>query len=120
MMAEAIETSGLDSAIATYRKLRAEMVNGRYDFRDGPISDVAAMLAARGRTADALRLLEMNQEFFPNSPEVDVALSDVYLKAGNRDEAITHLRAALVKRPNDQRVMRRLRDLGVTVGSGTP
>jgi Flp pilus assembly protein TadD len=119
MMAEAIDKSGLDSAIATYRTLRADMVNGRYDFRDGPINDVAATLAARGRTADALRLLEMNQEFFPNAPEVDVAMADVYLKAGNRDEAIAHLRAALVKRPNDQRVMRRLRDLGVSTGGST-
>jgi tetratricopeptide (TPR) repeat protein len=119
MMAEAIDKSGLDSAIATYRTLRADMVNGRYDFRDGPINDVAATLAARGRTADALRLLEMNQEFFPNAPEVDVAMAVVYLKAGYRDEAIAHLRAALVKRPNDQRVMRRLRDLGVSTGGST-
>jgi hypothetical protein len=119
MMAEAIEKTGLDSAIATYRRLRADMVNGRYDFRDGPIDDVATTLAARGRTADAIRLLEMNQELFPSSPEVDVTMAEVYLKAGDRDSAITHFRAALVKRPNDPRVMRRLRDLGVAGGSGT-
>jgi hypothetical protein len=119
MMAEAIEKQGLDSAIATYRTLRGEMVNGRYDFREGPIDDVASTLAARGRTADAIRLLEMNQEFFPGAAEVDVTMADVYLKAGDRDKAITHLRAALVKRPNDQRVMRRLRELGVSGGGGT-
>jgi tetratricopeptide (TPR) repeat protein len=119
MVAESIDKSGLDSAMATYRKLRANMVNGRYDFREGPINDVATTLAGSGRTDDAIRLLEMNQEFFPSSAAVDVTMAEVYLRAGDRDKAITHLRAALVKRPNDQRVMRRLRDLGVAVGNGT-
>ena len=118
MLAEAIEKGGLDSAMARYRSLRADMVNGRYDFREGPINDVATMLAARGRAPDAIRLLEMNQEFFPNSPDVDLTMAEVYLKAGDRDKAITRFRAALVKRPNDQRVLRRLRELGVPAGGG--
>ena len=51
MLAEAIEKGGLDSAMARYRRLRTDMVNGRYDFREGPINDVATMLAARSRAA---------------------------------------------------------------------
>jgi len=119
MLAESIEKGGLDSAMARYRRLRADMVNGRYDFREGPINDVATALAARGRAADAIRLLEMNQEFFPNSPDVDVTMAEVYLKSGDRDKAIARFRAALVKRPNDQRVMRRLQELGVPATGGT-
>lgn len=119
MLAEAIEKGGLDSAMARYRRLRADMVNGRYDFREGPINDVATTLAARGRAPDALRLLEMNQEFFPNSADVDLTMAEVYLKAGDRDKAITRFRAALVKRPNDQRVLRRLQELGVSATGGT-
>jgi hypothetical protein len=119
MMAEAIEKGGLDSAMARYRRLRADMVNGRYDFRDGPINDVATSLAAHGRAPDAIRLLEMNQELNPNSADVDLTMAEVYLKAGDRDKAITRFRAALVKRPNDQRVMRRLQELGVPATGGT-
>jgi hypothetical protein len=119
MMAEAIEKGGLDSAMTRYRRLRADMVNGRYDFREGPINEVATMLAAHGRAPDAIRLLEMNQEFFPNSADVDVTMGEVYLKSGDRDKAITRFRAALVKRPNDPRVMRRLQELGVPATGGT-
>ena len=112
MLAEAIEKTGLDSAMTHYRRLRGEMASGRYDFREGPINDVATALAARNRGADAIRLLEMNQELFPNSADVDVTMAEVYLKGGERDKAIARFRAALVKRPNDQRVQRRLQDLG--------
>ena len=114
MLAETIEHAGVDSAIATYRKLRADMVSGRYDFREGPINDAAQTLAARGRTPDAIKLLEMNQEFFPNSADVDLTMAEIYLKAGDRDRATTHFRAALMKRPNDPRLTRRMQELGIT------
>jgi hypothetical protein len=116
MLAEVVEKQGVDSAIAYYRKLRADMANGRYDFRETPINDFAQTLAARGRAPDAIKLLEMNQEFFPNSADVDVAAAEVYLRSGDRDKAIARFRAALVKRPNDPRVTRRLQDLGVAPG----
>lgn len=118
LLTETIERSGVDSAIAQYRRLRGEMASGRYDFREGPINDLAQSLAARGRTADAIRLLEMNQEFFPNSADVDVAMGEVYLRAGDRDRAATRFRAALQKRPNDQRVSRRMQELGIPPGGG--
>jgi Flp pilus assembly protein TadD len=113
MMAETIDKAGVDSAMRSYRALRADMASGRYDFREGPVNDLARSLAARGRTDDALKLLQMNQEFYPNSPEVDVAAAEVYVKAGNKDQAIARYRAALVKRPNDPRVQRALQSLGV-------
>jgi photosynthetic reaction center cytochrome c subunit len=116
MLAEVVEKQGIDSAITHYRRLRAEMASGRYDFREMPINDFAQALAARGRAPDAIKLLEMNQEFFPNSADVDVAAAEVYVRGGDRDKAIARFRAALVKRPNDPRVTRRLQELGVTSG----
>lgn len=114
MMSETIERAGVDSAIGSYRKLRGEMISGRYDFREGPINDLALSLATNGRSADAIKLLEMNQEFFPNSADVDATMAEVYLKGGDKDRAIMRYRAALVKRPNDPRLVRRLQELGVT------
>ena len=114
MMMETIGRAGVDSAIASYRKLRADMISGRYDFREGPIEDLALSLATSGRTADAIKLLEMDQEFFPGSPDVDATMAEVYMKGGDKDRAIARYRAALVKRPNDPRLLRRLQELGVT------
>jgi Flp pilus assembly protein TadD len=58
-------------------------------------------------------LLNMIQEFYPNSSNVDVQLAETYLAKGDRDQAIAHLRAALTKNPNDPRPRMRLQQLGV-------
>ena len=117
-LAETVQRSGIDSALASYRQLRGDMVSGRYDFREGPILDLAQSLTGAGRTADALKLLQVDQEFYPSSAAIDLAMAETYLKAGDRDRAVTHVRAALVKRPNDPRIRQRLQQLGVAADSG--
>ena len=117
-LAERIERAGVDSALARYRQLRGDMVSGRYDFREGPLVDLAQSLAGNGHTADALKVLQMAQEFAPSSPNVDLAMGDVYLKAGDRDQAVTRYRVVLTKRPNDPRARQRLQELGVPAAGG--
>jgi tetratricopeptide (TPR) repeat protein len=109
-----IDKFGVDSAVATYAELRKDVVSGKYDFSEESVNSLAQQLAAQGKTADAIALLNMNQTYYPNSATIDVQLGDTYLKAGDKDKAITHFRAALVKRPNDPRVKQRLQQLGVS------
>ncbi len=88
------------------------MAQGRYDFTETPVNELAQSLAARGGTAAALALLTMNQEFHPNSADVDMAFAEVYRRAGDRNNAIARYRAVLTKRPNDMRARQRLQELG--------
>ncbi|HEU4628967.1 MAG TPA: c-type cytochrome [Gemmatimonadaceae bacterium] len=111
VLAETIDRAGVDSAVARYRELRENMVSGRYDFRETTLNELAARLADGGRTAEAIRMLQMNQEFYPNSAAIDVALGDVYRQRGERDQAIAHYRAALVKQPENRQAQRRLDEL---------
>jgi tetratricopeptide (TPR) repeat protein len=111
VLAETIDRAGVDSAVARYRELRENMVSGRYDFGELTLNDLAASLAERGKTAEAITLLQMNQEFYPNSAAIDVALGDVYRQRGDRDQAITRYRAALVKQPENRQAQRRLDEL---------
>lgn len=112
LLTTAVDSFGVDSATARYQRLRADMESGHYDLGEGAVSDAANMLAARGRTADALGLLEMNQAYHPNSAEIDVEMAELYRQRGDTAQAITRYRTALVKRPNDPRVQQRLRELG--------
>jgi hypothetical protein len=107
------ERAGIDSAIARYRMLRNDMASGRYNFSEQPVSEVARRLSTQGKHADAIKLLEMLQEFYPNSVNVDMQIAEVHVAAGNRDLAIARYRAVLAKNPNDRRAQQELQRLGV-------
>ena len=105
--------AGADSAIARYRSLRTDMTSGKYNFGEQPVMEVAQKLIVQQKYDDAIKLLQMNQEFYPNSVNIDYQLAEAYLAKGDKDQGIARLRAALTKNPNDRRARQRLQQLGV-------
>ena len=115
ILARTVEKAGVDSAIRQYRGLRTtSAMSGRYDFSETTVSDLAQRLAAAGRTADAIALLQMNQEFYPGSGQIDFAMGEIYRQRGENDKAIVAYRSALVKQPQNRQARARLTELGVT------
>ena len=109
------EKLGPDSAIARYRSLReTSMENGRYDFGEQSLSETARTLSLHGKSADAVRMLELNSEMHPSSTQVDMELADAYAKNGDKDKAIARYRGVLARQPNNQFAKRALQQLGVT------
>ena len=114
VLAETHGKAGVDSAVARYRALRAaDIASGKFNFGERPVSEVAAQLGEQGKHADGIKLLEMLQEFYPNSTAIDRQIAQLHIGAGNRDAAIARLRAALAKDPNDAQAQRMLQQLGV-------
>ncbi len=112
-LSAAIEKGGVDSATALYRHLReTSLVSGTYDFSEGSLNALAAQLADHGRADDALAMLKLNQEFYPNAGSVDFQMAEIYRQKGDKDNAITRYRLALQKEPNNQFAKRRLTELG--------
>lgn len=111
-----VERFGTDTAVKHYNALRQDMASGRYDFSEGSVNDLARELAGHGKVAEAITMLEMNQSFYPGSAEIDDQLGELFLQRNDRDRAIVHFRAALVKRPNDTRAQQHLRQFGVQPG----
>ena len=112
VITDAVDQFGPDSAIARYRKLRENMGNGRYDFSEFPLGVAARTLVGRGKTDAAVAILNMSQEFNPNSADVDMQLGDIYEKQGDKDKAVARYQAAWTKRPNDPRIRGALTRLG--------
>ncbi|HEX5435954.1 MAG TPA: c-type cytochrome [Gemmatimonadaceae bacterium] len=112
VLTEADHKYGVDSAVARYKMLREDMVSGRYDFSEASLTEIAETLGAQGKTADAIALLQLNQQYNPNSANIDFAMAELYRQSGNEDRAIAEYRMVLQKRPNDRRAMQRLRQLG--------
>jgi len=107
------ERSGVDSAIARYRLLRNDMAAGRYNFSEQPVGEVARRLSAQGKHSEAIKLLEMLQEFYPSSVNIDFQIAELHIAAGNRDQGVARYRAVLAKNPNDRRAQQALQRLGV-------
>jgi tetratricopeptide (TPR) repeat protein len=112
-LAETIDGKGVDSAVAQYRRLRQNTFTlGKFDFGEWSMNELARTLAERGKTAEAIAMLELNQEFYPQSPDIDFMLGELHRQRGEKDKAIAHYRAVLQKDPNSKRAKQRLAELG--------
>ena len=118
VLASVIDHYGVDSAVTRYKQLREDMVYGRYDFSEQPVDELARRLSANGKTAEAIAMLRMNQQYYPASPDIDFQLAEIYVKRGAKDSAIQCYRADLAKRPDDNRAKRRLTELGASPSGG--
>ena len=115
VLEQTISEFGVDSAVARYKRLRAETMHlGRYNFGEWSINELARRLGERGETAQAIRILEMNQEFYPASSSIDLAIAQLHDQRGERDKAISRYRAVLTKQPQNRMARRRLTELGAT------
>ena len=113
VIAETIEKQGVDSAVAQYRQLRTQtLVQGRYNFSEQTLNDVAQQLSTASKTAEAIRILELNQEFNPGSAQIDFLIGEVHRARGEKDLAIARYRKALEKAPNHPQAARRLQEIG--------
>jgi tetratricopeptide (TPR) repeat protein len=111
-LAETIAKDGAPSAAAQYRKLReTTMVSGRYDFGEWSINELARTLKEKGDTASAIAMLELNGEFYPKSPAIDMFLGELHRERGERDKAIARYKLALEKNPKAEEARKRLAEL---------
>ena len=113
-----IESKGTDSAVAQYRRLRQNTITqGTFDFGEWSMNELARTLSERGKTAEAIAMLELNQEFYPQAAEIDFMIAELHRQRGEKDLAITRYRAVLQKDPNNQRAKQRLAELGANLSS---
>jgi tetratricopeptide (TPR) repeat protein len=113
LIAATARESGLDSAVKAYRGLR-ERYYGRaaYDFGEASLTAAAGELREQGRVDDALGILRLNAEFFPNSALVSYWLGETYLAKADTTNAVASYRQALQQEPRLFPAARRLRELG--------
>lgn len=104
--------SGLTAALRRYRDLRGRYYgSAAYDFREFPLVDLARSEARAGRVENAVGLLQLSEECFPNSGLTPAARGDVYLERGDTTLALASYREALTKDSTMGQVRQRIRQL---------
>jgi hypothetical protein len=104
-----------DSAIRAYRALR-QRYYGRdaYDFSESALNIAAFRTARGGKPDDALALLRLNEELYPNSSGMSVFKGNILLMKGDTTGAATAFREAVRRDSTNSEARGRLRDIGRT------
>ena len=113
IIAEVATASGADSAIRTYRALR-ERHYGReaYDFGELSLNSAAFRVGRAGKTDDALALLRLNEQLYPNTAALAIIRGNVYLMRADTAAAAASFRDAIRREPANDEARGRLRDIG--------
>jgi hypothetical protein len=102
---------GIDAAVAQYWDLRKQFFGrAAYDFGEASLITVAQRLT--NDTPDAaLKVLEINTQFFPGSSRTFQAMSAAHLKKNDKAEAIKDLEKAAAADPQNPQLKRQLDQL---------
>jgi tetratricopeptide (TPR) repeat protein len=113
-LTQVIEEEGVGVAKKKYNELREEFYGGfSYDFSERVLTRVAETLAGQGKFTEAIELIELELEHYPESLYAHFVLAGAYKESGNKDAAIETLKKALSFAPDSQKpfLQRQLEEL---------
>lgn len=96
-----IEQKGIDSAVAQYRRMRQDAVSGRFDVSEWSMTEFARTLLEQGKKAEAVAMFELNLEFYPQSPTINMVLGDQYRERGDKAKALERYNQVLATQPRN-------------------
>ena len=113
VMLQAATASGADSAAGLYRALRQRYYgSGAYDFGEGQLNTAAFRLGRAGKFDDALALLGLNEQFYPNSSAMYVFRGNILLMKSDTNAAAAAFREAVKRDSTNEEAKGRLRGIG--------
>ncbi len=110
VLLETYHAAGLDSMLRQYKATRDDYYGGfTYDFSEGTLNQVADGMTEKA--ADALKVLQLNAEFYPKSTNTNYKMALLYKALGSNAEAIASAEKVLTIAPNHQGAKKILSEL---------
>ena len=107
--AKAVRVNGASQAIADFAALlKAEAV------RESSINSLGYRLLSRKKTADAIRIFQLNVELYPDSANTYDSLGEAYMAAGDKTQAVKNYEKSLSLNPqntNATAMLKKLREM---------
>jgi len=110
--------SGMDATARWYRDVRQRYYgSGSYDFREPVLNDIARNELRAGHVPNAVGLLNLNAEFYPNSANIAFLQGEVALQRGDTTAALASYRTALTR---DSTMFPARQRVNALTGKGSP
>jgi tetratricopeptide (TPR) repeat protein len=95
-----IASNGVDAAIKQYHALKAAQPT-TYNFDEDELNSLGYRLLNAKKFNDAIRILQLNVEAYPQSSNVYDSLGEAYMDDGNKPLAIANYQKALEQNPKN-------------------
>jgi tetratricopeptide (TPR) repeat protein len=108
----ALTGDGIEGAGARYRELRkTHYGSASYDFTEGPLNHLGEGLLRNQKSKEALAVLALNLEFYPESAWTHHLLGEAHLAAGDREAARASFEKSLARDPRNPMTQKRLKEM---------
>jgi hypothetical protein len=107
---ETIESSGIEAALKKYRELK-QNPSADYFFSEGSFNSLGYQLLGKGKTAEAIEILKLNVEAYPESWNAYDSLAEAYQKNGDNPLAVKYYRKSLELNPQNENSKKMLKKL---------
>ena len=112
VLLKTIDERGIDAAVAEYRSLKARGFGDMYT-SEGDINRLGYQLLGRKRVSDAIEILKLNVETYPDSANVYDSLGEAYFVSGNTSQAIQNYEKSLSLDPANTNAATMLKKLKI-------
>lgn len=109
-VAQAYRARGIDEALARARSLKEEGVT--WDLGEPQLNNLAYTLMGKGALDDAIALLQLNVEWFPDHFNPYDTMGEAYMMKGDKLKAIELYRKSLELNPDNRNAVAKLEELG--------
>ncbi|MGD0349370.1 MAG: tetratricopeptide repeat protein [Verrucomicrobiota bacterium] len=110
ILLKTVEEKGVEAAVKQYRELRAAQPEA-YDYSEEQLNYLGYHLIGMGRIKDAIGILKLNAEAYPQSSNVYDSLGEAYLDDGDKELAIENYEKSLQLDPKNRGAIEKLKQL---------
>jgi uncharacterized membrane protein len=105
-----IASSGVDAAVKQYRDLKATQ-STTYNFEEDQLNALGYRLIRTKKFSEAIRILQLNVEAYPQSSNVYDSLGEAYMDDGNKPQAIANYQKSVQLNPKNVNAVKMLQKL---------
>jgi CubicO group peptidase (beta-lactamase class C family) len=111
VLQKTMDAKGLAAAIAQYRDLKARPAPSEYNFAENELNVLGYRLLQTNKLAEAIEILKLNVETYPQSANAYDSLGEAYMVHGDKDLAIANYKKSLELNPKNANATAKLASL---------